>query len=686
MKSQAVRGWSRGLAGVLSISAMWLGACGGDSEADLSDPVQGGSGGTGAPDAAGGSGGDGATGGTGGATEDGGLDASVDGPGGTSGTGGADASTDAPGDVQPDGDDCVHTGEPVIDPNLFPACTLCEEAHCVPSALLPAGQTDLFADCNATSKCVPDFIIASGGDFLLPSCRSLSNAEGRCLSTCLPDVAAQADWLPQDSCEAEERCVPCFDPLSGEETGVCSLSCDTGPAELPVVLSACCDGIGLCTPSNLVPSQQQSLFGQDSCTDASMLCVPTDLTDPTFIPDSCRSTADAEGRCLPSCLPGVGAMAGVIPQDTCADAHLCVPCYDPLSAVSTGVCELNGDSPVEPPKTFDACCDGEGKCIPASMVPASQQSLLGQDTCTGASDLCAPTVLLDPGSVPDDCRSLNDAEGRCLPTCLPDVEAMQDMLPQDSCEATERCVPCYDPFTSDPTGVCSINGDAPTEPPKPLDLCCDGVGVCVPSTMVPTEQQSMLGQDTCVDASALCLPTELLDATFIPDDCDSVGGGEGRCMAACLPAIQQNAAIFPQDSCEATHRCAPCHDPITGVSTGICELNGDVPAEPPYTFPPCCSTGGVDRGTCVPESLVPAGTVLEQQSCEDAWACAPTDKLVDPTYTFPTCSAGILGAGACLPGCFVNSPFAWLFTQGTCGAEERCVACSVFGSSTGACD
>jgi len=466
----------------------------------------------------------------------------------------------------------VHTGPPVIDPAIFPACDLCDGAHCVPAALLPAEQVDLFADCDANNKCVPDLFIETGGDFLLASCRSASDAEGRCLSTCLPSVQAQLALLPQDTCAASERCVPCYDPTSGDETGACSLACDPGPQEPPVTLTKCCGGIG--------------------------------------------------------------------------------------------------------------------SCVPASLVPAEQQSLLGQDTCADPNTLCAPNELLDPSAHPDACRSVNDAEGRCLPACLPDVDAMKDLLPQDTCADTHLCVPCYDPLTSNSTGACELNGDAPTDPPVTFDACCGGVGLCVPASLVPAEQQSLLGQDTCTDSSSLCAPADLLDPTATPDACRSVGDTEGRCLAKCLPAIQAQASLLPQDTCAATHLCAPCYDPFTAVSTGSCELNGDVPAEPPSTFPTCCPTNNVDRGTCVPEAVIDPGQAasLVQQECAANWLCAPTEKALDPTWTFPSCSAGLLGSGACLPDCYVNSPWAFLFAQGTCGSGERCVACNVFGTSTGACD
>lgn len=675
---------------VLLLSGLAVGGCSGNTDVVVDtqdDAGVDGSAGMGGSGGFGGSGGAGTGGSAGGGGEAG--DASVGGSGGTGGgDAGEDAAPDVTSDAEPDAEGCVHTGDPVIDPDLFPVCDLCENAHCVPSALLPAGQLDLLADCDATNKCVPDLFIETGGDFLLASCRSVGDAEGRCVSTCLPDVQAQLAMLTQDTCADDERCVPCYDPFTGDETGVCTLACDTGPTEPPVTLATCCDGVGTCVPASLVPTEQQSLLGQDTCAEPDTLCAPNELLDPSATPDGCRSVSDAEGRCLPACLPQVEEMADMLPQDTCADTHLCVPCYDPLSGADTGACGLNGDAPTEPPVTFDACCSGVGLCVPASLVPAEQQSLLGQDTCADADALCAPVDLLDPTKVPDSCDSVAGAEGRCLPACLPDVQAMSSMLPQDSCADTHLCVPCFDPISGDSTGACELNGDAPTEPPVTLDACCSGVGLCVPASLVPAEQQSLLGQDTCTEPDTLCAPNDLLDTSSTPDPCRSVGDTEGRCLASCLPDVETQASLLPQDTCADTHLCAPCYDPFSGDSTGTCEINGDAPTEPPSTFPTCCPTDGTDRGTCVPESIVDPGTAssLTQQECNTDWLCAPTEKALDPSFTFPACEAGLFGNGACLPDCFVTSSWAFLFTQGTCGTGERCVACSVFGSSTGACD
>ena len=383
-----------------------------------------------------------------------------DGPAGT--TGGPDGSR--PGmDAGPSsstGDaGCVHTGPPLIDPADLPVCDLCPNARCVPTAVVPMEQAERLADCDDTNKCVPELYVRTNGDFLLPTCRSIADAEGRCVSICLPDVAAQMDLLPQGSCGDDERCVPCYDPTTGEETGACGLACDPGPTEPPVMLTPCCGDLGTCIPSDSVPADQRDQLGMDACT-AGALCVPDALATGTP-PPACRSVADAEGRCLPRCLPDVEAQADMLPQDSCADAHLCVPCYDPISGEATGSCSLNGDMPAEPARTFPGCCDHmgteRGRCVPDTLVPMEDREGLPQDTCD-MGNLCVPEpLLLDPMHTFATCTTEGfiggGDPGACVPDCM--VEGWTSWtLSQSTCADGELCAPCMNPITGADTGAC----------------------------------------------------------------------------------------------------------------------------------------------------------------------------------------------------------------------------------------
>jgi hypothetical protein len=727
---------------VLSIAGMvGASACGSD---DSGGPPtsRGGRGGTGNPDSSAGtngfggsfgaSGAQGASGATGASGASGASGAAgTAGATGTGGTGGtADASvcpgpSSVPVDgfpVCPDSVRCVTvTTAAPADAGADAAPTtqqVCVAARCVPSSAIPnPDQVALLPDCPdpAGTKCVPEPYIATLGQFLAKECRSLINAEGRCIPVMLPAVKAQIDRLPQADCASDERCAPCYDPTTAASTGACNAGCGPGPKEQPKTFATCCSGIGSCVPASLAGADASRL-GKDNCTDAGFLCAPKAFTDAAYVPPTCRSVGNAEGRCLPDCLPDIAAQASLLPRSTCAEHHLCAPCFDPLKStpsapVSTGACNRGTDTPKEPPTIFPNCCGNLGVCVPKSAVPAAQQAQLGKDTCAtdggaGADVLCAPRFLTDPTAKPATCRSLNDNEGRCLPACLPAVSS-QPGLEKGTCQDGFLCAPCHNPVTSVATGACGINGDMPAEPAKPFPRCCTGdSGACVPLSLIPDAQESLLGRDNNKCATGtLCVPTELADSTFKPPACNSLGGGEGRCLAPCIPQIAAQASRLPQSTCPANRVCAPCYDPTITPATpsGACSINGDAPTRPPYTFPKCCAYNGANRGTCIPLSVAgPIASGLTQDTCPgpdsgtDAVKCVPDQKVRDQNYKFPSCRAAacILGIcaprvdGACVPDCVPDPGIRGIIDRDTCAAGELCAPCvnPLTQARTGACD
>lgn len=654
----------RATLGVGSLAAaMLVVACGGDS---------------------GSSNGDAGTGTDGGGTMDAGAT-----DGGARDTG-SSSTTDGGGG----GDDaCVSTGRPLLNPEDLPICPSCPAggARCIPAGIVPAELRDQLQDCDMANECVPDVFILTNGRFLLPSCRSVGDAEGRCLSVCVPAVAAQADMLPVATCAENERCVPCFDPTSGEETGACGLACDPGPAEPPTAFERCCGGIGACVPRDLVPADQAGQLGRDTCASDTTLCAPDALIAGDR-PMSCRSLADAEGRCLPECLPAVSSQLDRLPVSSCGMGERCVPCFDPTTGEETGGCRVNGDMPAEPPRTFDRCCGGRGSCVPSTLVAPEEAAQLGRDTCTDAASLCAPDSLATTSTPPPSCRSVGDAEGRCLSSCLPAIAAQASLLPRSTCAEGDLCAPCFDPLTGMSTGACGLRGDMPAEPPRTFDRCCGGIGACVPRSLVPPEDAAQLGTDSCTAPDTLCAPDELRAEGFRPPACRSVADAEGRCLPSCLPAIAAQAAMLPRSTCAATHLCAPCFDPTDGTDTGACRQSGDMPTEPPYVFPGCCAYGGASRGRCVPETTLPPerASSLPQDDCDMGDLCVPNPFLDDPDYTFPACvTGGLLGGdpGACVPDCIVGFFEGLLLTRSTCAAGELCAPCvnPITGAESGAC-
>jgi hypothetical protein len=389
-------------------------ACASDPESTPRQPGGGRSGNGGGPDSsmAGG------TAGVGGAVGSGGA-SGVGGSSGATGSGGASGVTGSGGS---DGGCVPHMGPPLIDPTTFPTCTLadnpsCKDARCLQTALVPEGSRASLAPCaDPAQLCVPDFFISAGGNFVPPTCRSLLDAEGRCLSMCIPQISSQVSLLPRSTCTEHERCAPCYDPRTGMDTGACKQSCDTGPKEGAKTFPECCNALGRCVPNTLVPESQRSQLGKDNCTGADDLCAPKgQVTDPTSKPKSCTTFApqNREGRCLPACLPSVSGRASQLRQETCEMGELCAPCYDPVNGGSTGACGINGDMPAQPdPGPFARCeaCGallglcvlplGEGRCVPPYVAGMQAMSLV-QQTC-GTGQICAPCInpLADGGPQP----------------------------------------------------------------------------------------------------------------------------------------------------------------------------------------------------------------------------------------------------------------------------------------------
>ena len=364
---------------------------------------------------------------------------------------------------------------PVRDPDSLPACCtgFVGGAHCLPDGVVPAVLAGRFSACAGGGACVPDPFIATGGVYEPPACTSLQGAEGVCLSGCIPAVEEVWSLLPQDHCYDDENCVPCTNPLDGTDTGACLLryTCEGGfggddacphvGADVvdPSTLPACGAGAH-CLSTVLVPAEMRDRLAACPAPNTTSLCVPDDFirAGGNFVPDTCRSVGDVEGRCLSRVLPEIDAQAGLLRQGTCDVGELCAPCYNPLDQVDTGACRLSCDAPTEDPMGLPACCDGRGTCVPASAA-GDAADRLGPDTCDEAAGMvCAPDVFLAPGFVPETCDSglgwlgQQFRDGRCLPDCLPGVDNF--LLSQRSCDDGMKCAPCKKPPFGGDSGAC----------------------------------------------------------------------------------------------------------------------------------------------------------------------------------------------------------------------------------------
>lgn len=393
------------------------------------------------------------------------------------------------------GTECAGGGPTLtpMDPSTLPACgaAVCADspnAHCVPQDKVPANVAAQLAKCaDGASYCVPDPFIKSGGA-PPPTCKSLSGADGVCLSVCVPQVKQYESLLPQDTCAADERCAPCVNPLNNMPSGACDIgkatSCGgsdggttsgppapappmcpySGPPLVDVTTLTACGAGAHCVQTALVPAAMAAQLAPCAAP-AGTLCAPDVFIQSAgnYIPKTCASLDGAEGRCLNVVIPEVESQAAQLTQDVCAASEKCVPCYSPLDGKETGACRLSCDpGPSKPKVLFQDCCKMNnveyGKCVPKTVIPMTLQSNLGADTCTNTTaDLCVPSENLDPKLVPTACNGQGLIGGAytgvCLSKCLKFGFFQQLGISQGSCDDLHNCAPCTNPLTGKPTGA-----------------------------------------------------------------------------------------------------------------------------------------------------------------------------------------------------------------------------------------
>jgi len=389
----------------------------------------------------------------------------------TAGTGGSDenppavASAGSEASAMDDADaglECTPLPKP-IDTSSAPKCPIdvcpAQDSLCLPAANVGAfvsrATLSLLARCTDTRVCVPSEFAAQGGRGIQPSCTSLNGAEGRCTSSCIPEVALQSKLLPKDTCTGSNLCAPCFDPRTGADTLACRQGCDPGPKHPPKLFAHCCSDRGLCVPPALAGPQAKNL-NKESCT-GDTLCAPTELTDLRFKPKECASIDGIEGRCISTCVGGaLGKQKDRLPKSSCGTDELCAPCFDPVTGEDTGACTINGDKPQQPGSRFARCCgDDVGVCVPPSMA-GPHASMLRQESCAEGK-LCAPiTKAKDPDykfpACGGDEMSEETAEpGACVPACLLNP-FLSSLLTRSLCAENTVCAPCT--LLGRATGAC----------------------------------------------------------------------------------------------------------------------------------------------------------------------------------------------------------------------------------------
>lgn len=380
------------------------------------------------------------------------------------------------------------------DPTKLPKCACAKggQARCVAKSKLPSDLASQLEACDQ-GACVPDALVKSGGA-APPTCKS-PFGEGRCMSICVPEVAKNAALLDRgegNTCGEDERCAPCKNPLKNNEpTGVCEIgkapsdqctkppppstgggggtapgACPhTGPAIVDVTTFPSCGEGARCVPATLVPASGAAML--KPCPTG--LCAPEKsiAAGGQYLPPTCRSVGNAEGRCLNTSIAAVEAQKAQLPQAICAADERCVPCFSPLDGKATGACStVSCDKPTEGAATFKACCNRQGTprglCVPSSSVPADQAARLGNDDGACGADLCAPeeNVKGTPGPVVT-CTGKGvlgsilgkSYSGVCVSDCI-ELDFFSKLgVEKGSCPQNRICTPCVNPLDQKPTGA-----------------------------------------------------------------------------------------------------------------------------------------------------------------------------------------------------------------------------------------
>jgi len=251
--------------------------------------------------------------------------------------------------------------------DTFEPCEMvgCNTAHCVPAAAVPAEvPIELLGRCaDPTTVCIPDDYTATFGKFLAKECESIGGVEGRCISTCVPQVNGLMDALPTAGCGENERCAPCIHPVDGFVTGACEQGCDPGPkpetTSDPFLFQEC-QTDGVCVPKSIVPKALLSHLVQYECASADEVCAPrkkvmnlkynfAECTPVGFSDLGLPNPDGQRGGCVPAWLASANPFEAIfMGQGTCAAGETCAPCHNPLrpdptdptGQTATGACPI----------------------------------------------------------------------------------------------------------------------------------------------------------------------------------------------------------------------------------------------------------------------------------------------------------------------------------------------------------
>lgn len=228
-----------------------------------------------------------------------------------------------------------------VDVNKLTACEG-GKGHCYPKAKVPAIGAMLIPCANAAEVCVPDEVLAAGGD-KLKTCKSVLGAGACFTSALMPEIAKNGgSALTKDVCDADQQCMPCTDPRNNnaptpfcQAIGVSEQECaaTAGGTQAPAPgapQQTCCtqEGVtsGVCIAETAVPEKQRGDTKQDTCPAANK-CVPRMFVSGK--PIKCNSGIMGTGVCMAKCfndMMGFAGDIGLMSTAGCGRTEVCVPC------------------------------------------------------------------------------------------------------------------------------------------------------------------------------------------------------------------------------------------------------------------------------------------------------------------------------------------------------------------------
>lgn len=209
-------------------------------------------------------------------------------------------------------------------------CQADKDLKCVP--VIPASDADAGDEDGGASGVIQSCRVelpASLGDFDL---------EGRCVPTCFTTGDASAANLGQSTCAKNNKCVPCYSPVTGESTGACEQAGDSPTEAAPPGFKACGDGAGFCVAMDAASSGgMMVMLPQLECDDGEVCAPKVKVLDQKACFAHCDSTIGGPGACIPKYIIPE-AMQTFLMQATCDDGDVCAPCINPLDMMPTGAC------------------------------------------------------------------------------------------------------------------------------------------------------------------------------------------------------------------------------------------------------------------------------------------------------------------------------------------------------------